>query len=892
MSHAPAVLHRRLDYRPPAYLVATIDLSFDLDPEETRVRARLHLHRHPDADPQAPLELDGEGLTLCGAWLDGAPIAAPRLSVHPAGLRITEVPASFVLETEVTLYPAQNTALMGLYLSSGNLYTQCEAQGFRRITYFPDRPDVMARYSVELSARADLYPVLLSNGNPVATESLPEGRHRVRWIDPFPKPSYLFALVAGRLVAQEARLTTASGREVLLQVWVAPGQVDRTDHAMQSLIRSIRWDEQRYGLELDLDRFMIVAVDDFNMGAMENKGLNLFNTKYVFAHPRIATDTDFAHVESVVAHEYFHNWTGNRVTCRDWFQLTLKEGLTVFRDQEFSADMMAAEAVDAATARSARAVKRIDDVRVLRSLQFPEDAGPMAHPIRPEAYQAIDNFYTVTVYEKGAEVIRMLQTLVGRVGFARGLDLYFERHDGQAVTCEDFIAAIADANQRDLAQFNRWYSQVGTPSVQAEGHWNATQRRYQLTLTQTQPQGNDGGPLHIPVVMGLIGSDGREWAQATLELTETTQTFHFENIDPGPAPDGRRFVLPSLLRDFSAPVRRIDVMEDEALAFLVAHDTDAFNRWEATQQLMLSAVLRVLDGAPVAACTAPLIAALAPALTDTRLDPALREQLLDLPAESVLADQRDAIDPAALRRARLQVRDALARGLDEILAALVSGHPPERPYSPAVGPAGRRGLRNAALRLRVGAGLPGADEVALAQIAGADNMTDRMAALSALMGSASPHRAAALADFEREFAHEPLALDKWFALQATQHRAPGDPPVLDQVRGLMSHPAFSLRNPNRARSLNTSFCTGNLAEFHAEDGSGYAFWVEQVLALDALNPQIAARLARALERWRRFEPGRQQAMQDALRQVAQRAHSPDVREVVEKSLGEAASPAS
>jgi aminopeptidase N len=881
------VIVRRLDYTPPSHAVDTIALRVELDPQRTIVTATLAVRRHASAPAGAPLWLDGEELALLSAEVDGAPVPPARLHPEPAGLRIDGLPEAFVLRTVVAIAPAANTALMGLFMSNGDFFTQCEAQGFRRITYFPDRPDVMARYEVELVADPARWPVLLSNGNLVESGALPDGRHRARWVDPFPKPSYLFALVAGNLVAQEARITTRSGREALLQVWVEPGNLDRTDHAMQSLIRSIRWDEQRFGLELDLDRFMIVAVADFNMGAMENKGLNVFNSKYVFAHPRIATDTDYANIEAIVAHEYFHNWTGNRVTCRDWFQLTLKEGLTVFRDQEFTADMLAAAAPDEASARSARAVKRIHDVRLLRSLQFAEDAGPMAHPIRPDAYQEINNFYTVTIYEKGAEVIRMLQTLVGRDGFARGLALYFERHDGQAVTCEDFVAAIADANGRDLGAFRRWYAQAGTPRVRAEGRHDAATRTYVLTLSQScppSPDQPDKQPVHVPVAVGLIGADGRELARATLELVEPSQRFVFDDIDPSPGPDGRRFVVASLLRDFSAPVILEHAVDDDTLAFQLAHDDDAFNRWEASQRLAVSAILRTLGGEPVATAAAALVAALRRALGDATLDPALREQLLTMPSEGFVAEQLPVIDPVALRAARNTVRDALARGLAASLRATVEAMRPDGPYAPDPRSAGRRGLRNAALALLVEAGIEGADTLADAQIARADNMTDRLGALGSLVQSGSPLREAALAAYATEFRDEPLAMDKWFMLQATMHRQHGDAPVLERVRALMTHPAFSMRNPNKVRALVIGFCGGNLAEFHAADGSGYRFWAEQVLALDALNPQVAARLARAADRWRKFDAPRQAALRAALEQVAAGARSGDVLEVVGKSL--------
>jgi len=901
------VTFRRLDYRAPDHLVDTIDLRIELDPARTLVSATLSVRRGPHAAPDAPLRFDGEALEAVSVAIDGEVLPPTRWRVDEQGLTIDATPERFELRTVVALAPERNTALMGLYLSNGNFFTQCEAEGFRRITFFPDRPDVMARYTVTLIAERARCPVLLSNGNLVAEGIEGEGsgdassgdaaggtvRHWARWEDPFPKPSYLFALVAGNLVAQEETLATRSGREALLQVWVEPGNLDRTDHAMQSLKRSIRWDEERYGLELDLDRFMIVAVADFNMGAMENKGLNIFNTKYVFANPRIATDADFAGVESVVAHEYFHNWTGNRVTCRDWFQLTLKEGLTVFRDQEFSADMLAGAASCAAAARSARAVKRIEDVRLLRSVQFAEDAGPMAHPIRPDSYQEINNFYTVTVYEKGAEVIRMMQALVGRDGFARGLALYFQRHDGQAVTCEDFVAAIADANGRDLTQFGRWYSQAGTPRVRVAGEWDAAARRYRLTLSQwcpPTPGQPDKQPLHIPVAVGLLAPDGTEMASAMLELTESIQSFDFEGIDQPP--------VPSLLREFSAPVILEHEPGNEELAFLVSHDTDAFNRWEASQRLALASMLKLLAtgdstssrperpgaSATEAAC-APLVASLRGVLTDDSLDPALREQLLLLPSEGFVAEQVPVVDPTTLRSARNAVRRQVALALSAELAQIVQTLRDPGPYSPDAACAGRRGLRNAALALLVEAGVPGTDEVAAQQFRDADNMTDRLAAVSALTHSASPLRDPVLQAFATEFATEPLVLDKWFMLQATMHRQPADAPVLDRVVALMGHPAYSMRNPNKVRALLVAFCGGNLAEFHRPDGAGYRFWAERVLDLDALNPQVAARLARSLDRWRKFTPDRQQAMQAALRDVRERARSPDVLEVVGKALG-------
>ena len=905
----------RLDYTPPAWLAERIDLVFDLDPARTVVQADTVYRRHPDAPADAPLVLDGEALELLEIAVDGRALAADEYTVDGQRLRITSaLPASFTLRVRTALAPAQNTTLMGLYVSNGNFFTQCEAEGFRRITWFQDRPDVMARYRVTLRADRARVPVLLSNGNLVDQGALPAAadgaeRHFATWEDPFPKPSYLFAVVAGQLVATEERLRTRSGREVLLQVWVEPGNEDRTGHAMRSLVAAIRWDEERFGLELDLDRFMIVAVGDFNMGAMENKGLNVFNTKYVFATPRLATDVDFANVESVVGHEYFHNWTGNRVTCRDWFQLTLKEGLTVFRDQEFSADLLAAEGGSDAAAASARAVKRIEDVRLLRAVQFPEDAGPMAHPIRPDAYQEINNFYTVTVYEKGAEVIRMLQTLVGREGFRRGMDLYFQRHDGQAVTCDDFVAAIADANGRDLTQFGRWYAQAGTPRLTLRGTHDAGQRRWTLDVTQSVPGG--GAPLHIPLAVGLLDAQGRalplrlaEEAQTggaaqpsavaataaqarsgtagapttlVLDVTQAQQRFVFTDIDAPP--------VPSLLRDFSAPVTIDYPYTDAALAFLAAHDTDPFNRWEASQRLATAAVLRTLDGADAAQAAAPLVEAWGRCLRDEGLDPAFRELVLTLPGEGVIAEQLPVVDPARLRAVRDALHAHLATELAADWRAAYARLHDGLPWSIDRAAAARRALKNVALGHWVRSGEADAADAAFTQFRDTDNMTDRQAALQALVSAAAPQRDAALAQFAEIFGDEPLAMDKWLTLQATMHRAPGEAPVLERVRSLMTHASFSLRNPNRVRALVGSFCSGNLAEFHAADGSGYAFWAEQVAALDALNPQVAARIARALDRWRKFTPDRQALMRAALESLARRdALSGDVREIVGKAL--------
>jgi aminopeptidase N len=897
---APTVI-RRADYTPPAFLIDTVALEFDLVAQRTIVRNTMRLRRNPAAPPAANLELMGEQMEFISAMVDGRPHSDVRVTGN--GLSLGNIPDSFELSIESACNPAENTSLSGLYVSGGNFFTQCEAEGFRRITYFPDRPDVMATFRVTLRADKTAYPVLLSNGNLIEEGDLADGRHFAVWEDPFKKPSYLFALVAGKLVAIEEKIRSRSGKEKLLQVWVEPHDLDKTRHAMDSLIHSIKWDERRFGLELDLDRFMIVAVSDFNMGAMENKGLNIFNTKYVLANPETATDVDFGNIEAVVGHEYFHNWTGNRVTCRDWFQLSLKEGLTVFRDQEFSADMAAGSEPGAAS-DAARATKRIEDVRVLRQMQFAEDAGPMAHPVRPESYQEINNFYTMTVYEKGAEVVRMYQTLFGRDGFRRGMDLYFQRHDGQAVTCDDFRHAMADANHRDLAQFERWYAQAGTPRVGVKTRYDAAAKRFAVTLTQGYGEGSEAahatqkGPLLIPFSIGLIGSkgadlplklEGGQAADATtlvLEFTEREQTFTFVDVAEEP--------LPSLLRNFSAPVIVDYDYTNAQLAFLLAHDSDPFNRWEAGQRL---ATRELLALAEKASKQEPLtlddsvVAAFAQVLDDRTLTPAFRELALMLPSEGYLAEQMPVSDPAAVHAARMFLSRKLATDLlDKWLAAYEANRTPGE-YRATPEDAGQRGLKNLALSYLSQLENPSrAIELASAQYDRADNMTDRSAALSALLSAGASGVAdttiadAALGDFFRRFENEPLVIDKWFALQATQRGGPKRN-VLDIVRKLMGHPAFTLKNPNRARSLIFGFCGANPSQFHGADGSGYAFWAEQVIALDALNPQVAARLARSLEQWRRLTPGLRDKARAALEQVSGQVKSRDVREIVEKALG-------
>jgi len=893
MREGQATAVRREDYTAPAFWIDTVDLTFDLEPAKTRVLNKMRLRRNPDVAAQ-PLRLDGEDLNLARVLVNGG---GTSFKMDGNVLVLENLPEGhepFDLEIFTTCNPEKNTQLMGLYVSQGTFFTQCEAEGFRRITYFLDRPDVMASYTVTLRAHKAQYPVLLSNGNLVEQGDLEDGRHFARWVDPHKKPCYLFALVAGKLVAREQRIRSRSGQDHLLQVFVRPGDLDKTEHAMNSLMASVAWDEARFGLPLDLERFMIVATSDFNMGAMENKGLNIFNTKYVLANPATATDTDFANIESVVGHEYFHNWTGNRITCRDWFQLSLKEGLTVFRDQEFSQDM-AGEA-------SARAVKRIEDVRVLRTVQFAEDAGPMAHPVRPDQYVEINNFYTVTIYEKGAEVVRMMQTLTSREGFARGIKLYFERHDGQAVTCDDFAQAIADANPgtalaQHLPQFKRWYSQAGTPRLQARGEYNAAERSYTLTLSQTCPGTPDQPvkePFVIPVTLGLLAQDGRGLPlqlagsqdtapQTTVVLTDHSASWTFVGVDSAP--------VPSLLRGFSAPVVLHDGLSNEGLMCLLAHDSDAFNRWEAGQRLMLQAALESLqseaEGTPAPLLSPALLEALRAVLRHPGLDAAFKELALTLPSENYIADHLDTVDPQrvhAVREAmRLQLATALQADWQWALEALRSSGA----YTPDATSSGRRALSGLAMTMLCLAAVAQGDDVlpgkVYQQFKDAGNMTDRFNALNALVVSGHALAQDALTRFHKLFKDEALVIDKWFALQAGAPDRGGD--VLPRVRQLMQHPDFNLRNPNRARSLIFSYCSANPAGFHRADAAGYVYWSEQVLALDAINPQVAARLARAMDRWSRLAEPYRSAAKVAIERVAAKADlSNDVREVVSRAL--------
>jgi aminopeptidase N len=897
MRDAAPVIHLK-DYTPPAFLVSTVALDVDIRPAQVTVRSTLKLARNPArGTPGAALILDGDCLDLVSVSVDGRALQPSEFSVDDKRLTLAKVPDSFSLETVVRFDPWKNTALEGLYATRNGLVTQCEAEGFRRITYFIDRPDVMSTYSVTLCAAVPDFPRLLANGNLVAQGAgVPQGwfagtggreapAHWARWEDPFPKPSYLFAMVAANLELAEDHFTTRSGKNALLQVYVEPGKLDQAGFALQALKKCMRWDEDVFGLELDLERFMIVAVSDFNAGAMENKGLNIFNTKYILARADTATDYDYFGVDKVVAHEYFHNWTGNRVTCRDWFQLSLKEGLTVYRDQEYSAD------------EYSRPVVRIQEVRDLRNRQFPEDAGPMAHPVRPDSYAEINNFYTSTVYDKGAEVVRMYATLLGKEGFRKGMDLYFQRHDGQAVTCDDFRAAMADANGADLAQLGNWYSQAGTPVVECSARYDAQAETYTLTLRQScppTPGQEQKKPFVIPFAVGLVDLDGRDLAididsaslfqaprsggshTAVLAFTREQQDFVFRKVPEQP--------VPSLLRGFSAPVHVKHDYPDSELTHLMAFDSDAFNRWEAGQSLatriLLAAVEKARRERPIEV-PAAFIEAMGRVISDGPRDPAFAAECLQLPGESHLAECMAVADPDAIHAARMHVlREIAARYRTRFEGAFRHFSVPG-PYSPDAASAGRRSLRNAALSYV--ATLDDATSRALAflEFRRAENMTDAMAALTCLANSAGAERDRALSMFYDKWKNEALVIDKWFRVQATSCL----PGTVDRVKALSAHAAFDLKNPNRARALLHSFAMENPLHFHAADGSGYAWIAEQVVALDKLNPQVASRLARAFDRFKKYDEGRQAHARAALESIkSAQGLSGNVGEVVQRAL--------
>lgn len=867
----------RLDeYRPSDHLIDRVELDVRLDPRDTRVTATLALRPNPVGRAGAALVLDGDELTLLALELDGQGLAPEAYLAGPSGLTLHTPPQRpFTLRIETRLDPTANTRLMGLYRSNGVYCTQCEADGFRRITYFLDRPDVLSIYTTRIEAERAAAPVLLGNGNPVEAGEVPgTGRHYAIWHDPLPKPAYLFALVGGRLDRVSKPFTTMEGRQVEIAVYVEPGKAARAAYALDAVERSMAWDETAFGRAYDLDVFNVVAVSDFNMGAMENKGLNIFNDKYVLASPETATDADYAAIEAIIAHEYFHNWSGNRVTCRDWFQLCLKEGLTVFRDQEFSSDMRS------------RAVHRIAEVRNLRARQFPEDAGPLAHPVRPKQYAEINNFYTATVYEKGAEIVRMLRTLIGETAFRAGMDRYFAENDGTAATVEDFLKAFEAVTGRDLSRFAEWYERPGTPRVTVSGTYEPNAGTYRLTFRQTRPgAGADAPPLVIPIRLGLVGAggplDGTTSARVeagvfVLDAAEDEVTF--ENVAEEP--------VPSLFRAFSAPVRVESALDDAARLTLLRHDPDSFNRWEAAQRIALGLMARQVRGETAGPAAADAFVAALDAFLDAEAlrDPAFAAQILALPSEGDLADEigRDT-DPNAIFSARQTLRRRLGTGLRERLMHLreTLAEPAGTPFSPDADAAGRRALRNAALDLIAAADAGAGTALAQAQIEAATNMTDRLAGLAALALLPGDAREAALTAFAERYADEPLVLDKWFAIQAM---IPEEGTV-ERIRRLQSHPAFAMTNPNRVRSLIGSFSLANPTQFNRPDGAGYALVAETVLALDGTNPQVAARLMTAFGPWRRLEPGRRSAAEAALRRiVATPGLSRDVADIATRSL--------
>lgn len=875
MRDGQADLIRLADYQAPVFHVPRTSLDVALYDDYSRVTTTLELERRADADPAADYVFDGVELALCRLEVDGQPWPKAQYDYDGERLVIRGLPERCTLLTEVTIKPHLNTALEGLYMSRGMFCTQCEAEGFRRITFYPDRPDVLSRFVTTIRADKARFPLLLSNGNPVARGEEADGRHWVTWEDPHPKPSYLFALVAGDLACLEDQYQTGSGRTVSLQIYAEPRDLDKLDHAMRSLKAAMAWDERVYGLEYDLDIYMIVAVSHFNMGAMENKGLNIFNTACVLAHPATTTDAGFQRVESVVGHEYFHNWSGNRVTCRDWFQLSLKEGLTVFRDQCFSADMNSA------------AVKRVEDVDVLRAVQFPEDQGPMAHPVRPAAYQKIDNFYTVTIYEKGAELVRMQHELLGAERFRAGTDLYFRRFDGQAVTTDDFLDCMAEASGLDLQQFRRWYDQAGTPHLAVQGH--IEQGDYVLTFRQWTPPTPgqpDKQPLMMPVRLALFGADGQRLplpdgsTETVLVLTQEEQSFRFPLHGRKEAP------VPSLLRGFSAPVELDYAFTTEQLHFLLAHDDDGYSRWDAAQRLYHAAVTRLLSvpGEAVRAAAEDEAAALAPALRQVLAraddDAAAAALLLTLPSEQALADRLPELDVDGVHRAREALRAAIGEQLSSLWWQAEQNNTLAGPYRPVAADIGRRSLRHCALAYLAAAGdarLAGHLTVLFQQ---ADNMTDQLGALRLLVHYDLPGADEALDAFARQWHDEALVMDQWFTVQAT---VPGEA-TLSRVQALLAHEGFDWRVPNRVRAVLGALANANPTAFHAASGEGYRLYADALGRLDAVNPQVAARMANACARLPRLPEGRRALLGGALRGLLKVPRSANLTEVLERIL--------
>ena len=881
----------RKDYIPPTHWVDSVYLEFDLHPQQTHVHSTLMIRPNEDRINN-DLVLNGRDLDLIRIAIDGRELDRSEYTILPTGdIVLRGITENIKLEIENVINPQANSSLMGLYLSNGNFMTQCEAEGFRRITYYPDRPDVSAKFTVRINAPKSVCPVLLSNGNLIEEGELDGNWHYTCWEDPFPKPTYLFALVAGNLTCREEKFQLKNGKKALLQIWVEPRNLDKTEFALESLKRAIAWDEERFGLELDLERFMIVATDDFTMGAMENKGLNIFNSRCVLATPQVATDRDFARIESVIGHEYFHNWTGDRVTCRDWFQLTLKEGLTVFREQEFAADMLGDS--------TARAVKRIEDVRYLRDRQFPEDAGPMAHPIRPESYEEINNFYTTTVYEKGAEVIRMLQTLLGKDGFKRGLDLYIREHDGSCATCEDFLNAMAEANMRNLNQFKRWYSQAGTPHVRVRTHWDAQSATYAVTLTQFCPPspGQDKKePFFIPFDIALFNSKGTPIAlqlqeettakgtSRVLELTDEEHTWVFVGVKEQP--------IPSLARNFSAPIIVDYNYTPEELVFLSQCDNDAFNRAQAMEELSLLCINEMV--ADFERGTRMVINphyrnAFESMLTDKSVSPAFKAIALTLPSETRIAESQPMINPIAIRAAIRSLREQLGRQFSHVIMRVFDDNAPNPVYSPSAAEAGKRAMRAFCFELLLAGGNAKSLLRARQIFETSKNLTERLDALRIIVNSASPTKFTLLEAAEAEWRKEPLLINKWFTLQATATVPMDECPIVDVVQNLIErYPGYNVHNPNNVYSLVLAFCQNNLAEFHRPDGAGYKLWVEQVLKLDRINPQVSSRLARCLDNWRRYTPECSKLMFSALKYVYSQPNlSSDLKEVVGKALNNA-----
>ena len=858
------------EYLPPEYLIDQVNLDFNLHNNGTIVDSVLKIRLNPARASQSGqgLFLHGEELELLEIAVNGEKLSGQDYRVSEQGLALLNPPEQFELSTRTRIYPENNTALEGLYRSGSMYCTQCEAEGFRKITWFLDRPDVMARFTTRVEADGEKYPVLLSNGNPSEQGDAENGRHYAIWDDPFPKPSYLFALVAGDLLHINDQHVTPSGRDVALNIYVEAENIDKCDHAMLSLKNAMRWDEEQYGREYDLDVYNIVAVNDFNMGAMENKGLNVFNSKYVLARQDTATDRDFQGIEGVIAHEYFHNWTGNRITCRDWFQLSLKEGFTVYRDQTFSADMGSA------------GVKRIEDVRLLRSHQFAEDAGPMAHPIRPDSYIEINNFYTVTVYEKGAEVVRMQANLLGPETFRKATDLYFERFDGQAVTTEDFVQCMQDASGRDMTQFRNWYDYAGTPELDVTAQYDEAGQSYTLTVTQTCPDtpGQTGKPpFVIPLHIGLLDKEGNDLIDdGMLEVSEEQQAFTFKNINSQP--------VPSLLRGFSAPVKISYPYTDEELMFLMSHDTDGFARWDASQTLSQRVLLNMVEqwrlGQPMSVPEG-FVEAFRKALLDEVSDKALIAEVLMLPSASYLGAPMSVVDVDGLFAARQSLKQQLAESLSDDLLAVYAHNCETGDYTANPDDIARRSLKNVVLSYLAAQANEKAGNVCLEQYHAGHNMTDVMAAFSMITDSDFSAREEVIADFEKRWSQDPLVMDKWFTAQAVSRRDD----TLSSVKQLMQHELFSIKNPNKVRSLVGAFCSANPVRFHQADGLGYSFLADTVIELNALNPQVAARMLRVISRWNRYDENRQQLMRQQLeRIVASDGISKDVFEIAAKSL--------